>query len=998
MTKDHPNKPPSLQDIDDDGSTNNTILHVRKRDKFRKFLGIPKSKPKGIENKASHQPLDARRSSQATGPSVVGSQSKDNQLNDKQSLSASVPIDDPIPASSPTPDVQRLSLIFLENVPKLALRPDLPALGARVEKTEQLVYCGALILQCEKASTTPDNTPQMKPTLSEKELKWVAEMSQNPFWHEQLRWLLEAMMEEFAKDALKDSVKVAEMVLLGPVLDKETFRSLLKCNLAAFEQSTLLDIDHLQGLVQLVQSAPPAALLPDDLVRILSLLRLRLQDTHQQSSVHPFHLTLAVSRVLDVMADHKVEGLDRVVEHEPLSEILSVLKESSSPYVMYQACYAFQALQYISDNETPLHAIFRHSVGVADGELKVLSVLKLDFDEALEGLKMFCEVVESSIKVAGDVYEGVSSVMESGRGVFNNLKEGLGSGKKRPWYTAIRVANAFAQAGQLMDLNQLIYEAPCRRDPLFHWGICQLLGEIASETIWDTAVRQQAVSFLGELYRNDPEWGQEESVKTWMLNILSQLCSIPDQAIATSAHMLLKELKQDKDATTNLPFPLRSRLPLPTSSPILTRVQNIPKIEYDLNKLRLQRLEEHRRGVYIPPQAKPNSQASDDALFPLMEKVLEFLAGHRQVFLVLGDSGAGKSTFNLELENTLWKSYKNHGPIPLYINLPTIDDPAQDLVYKQLQYLNFNDDQVKEMKLHREFILICDGYDESQLKVNVYETNQFNQPGQWKVKVVISCRSQYLGQDYRSRFHPRSVNQNQGSPTDLFEEAVVAAFSRAQIQQYVEEYVKDLPAVDPIQNKPSWTAEEYMDKLVNIPHLMELVSNPFLLSLSLLALPAVVGSKKDFSAIRISRVQLYDSFVKRWLEVNRMRLEESPLSDAERSELDLLVEDDFFYHGILFQQNLSVAIFIEHSGNPVVKYTHLRDKGTWKAVFFAPDGQAKLLRESSTVMRSGAFFQFLHRSLLEYFYSRTIYDPRGYDSDGDDAGDRECAFDFKTCL
>ncbi|KAG0272603.1 hypothetical protein BGZ95_011615, partial [Linnemannia exigua] len=69
--------------------------------------------------------------------------------------------------------------------------------------------------------------------------------------------------------------------------------------------------------------------------------------------------------------------------------------------------------------------------------------------------------------------------------------------------------------------------------------------------------------------------------------------------------------------------------------------------------------------------------------------------------------------------------------------------------------------------------------------------------------------------------------------------------------------------------------------------------------------------------------------------------------------------------------------------NPVVQYTHLRDRNTWKATFFSPDGQAKLLRESSTVTRSGSFFRFLHRSLLEYFFSRTVYDP--LDSSGDGA-------------
>ncbi|KAF9333424.1 hypothetical protein BGZ91_011260, partial [Linnemannia elongata] len=361
-------------------------------------------------------------------------------------------------------------------------------------------------------------------------------------------------------------------------------------------------------------------------------------------------------------------------------------------------------------------------------------------------------------------------------------------------------------------------------------------------------------------------------------------------------------------------------------------------------------------------------------------------------------SGAGKSTFNLELEHTLWKNYKKFGPIPLYIGLPTVDNPAQDLIEKQLQYHNFSEEQIREMKLHRKFILICDGYDESQLKVNIHTTNQFNQPGQWKVKIVISCRTQYLGQDYRYRFQPQPVDRYETSATDLFQEMVVAAFTRAQIQQYVEEYVKELPTHNLIQDQSPWTAEEYMDTLINIPHLMDLVSNPFLLTLALDALPSVVEANKDLSSIRITRVQLYDSFVKRWLKVNRKRLEDSPLSAQEREELDLLIEDNFSYHGILYQKDLSTAIFRDHAGKPIVKYTHLRDKNTWKATFFSPSGQAKLLRESSTVMRSGDHFRFLHRSLLEYFYSRTIFDPMDYDADAEGMEEREQVYDIRTSL
>lgn len=80
--------------------------------------------------------------------------------------------------------------------------------------------------------------------------------------------------------------------------------------------------------------------------------------------------------------------------------------------------------------------------------------------------------------------------------------------------------------------------------------------------------------------------------------------------------------------------------------------QDIAYMEYDLYKLRLQRMEEEeQQAVYNPPMAKPPLHAKDDEVFPLMEKVQEVLASDRQVMLILGGSGAEKPTFNRHLEH-----------------------------------------------------------------------------------------------------------------------------------------------------------------------------------------------------------------------------------------------------------------------------------------------------------------------------------------------------------
>ncbi|KAF9283425.1 WD_REPEATS_REGION domain-containing protein, partial [Linnemannia elongata] len=495
---------------------------------------------------------------------------------------------------------------------------------------------------------------------------------------------------------------------------------------------------------------------------------------------------------------------------------------------------------------------------------------------------------------------------------------------------------------------------------------------------------------------------------------------------------------------------------------IETDAQEILCLEDDLHNLRSQRLRELHQPIYILPMAKANLQAQDDDLFSLKERVQEFLASQRQVMLVLGDSGSGKSAFNRHLEHQLWTDYNQGGSIPLYINLPTVDDPAHNLIEKQLQYLDFSDDRVQEMKQHRQFILICDGYDESQLMTNIHTTNHLNQPGQWRSKTVISCRSQYLGQDYHSQFQPQPSGQVPSTWLNLFQEAVIAPFSKEQIEEYVthyleqdyrsqfqpqpggqvpftwlnlfqkaviapfsrkqiEEYVIHYLEQDyrsqfqpqlgdqdqspwsnlfqeafialfpekieeyvtryvPPEPRP-WVTRDYMHMLTTIPNLMDLVKNPFLLILALEALPFIAEGQQDLSTVKVTRVQLYDNFVLRWLGVNKRRLESNTLSLGDRIAFDQLLAAGFISMGIDYAMRLALAIFERQDGNPVVRYSHRCDHDTWKAEFFGADPAARLLQESCPLTRTDNQFLFLHRSMLEYFFSLGVYNPIRTDDD-----------------
>ncbi|KAF9274777.1 hypothetical protein BGZ68_000371, partial [Mortierella alpina] len=730
--------------------------------------------------------------------------------------------------------------IFTQNLGRPSNVIKLQRPGERIDSTPQLVLCNRLLQQEFSADMPVDKEHR----------DWIKSISQNQVEQDHIRWLQTRMIEEFAKDAVKGSSAVKEIVLLGPVLDREHYRNLLSCFITKFDQTTILDVDLLRGLVQLVQCGSAGCLVENDLVNIMSILRTCLQKTHQQSSEHLYHLTLALSRILDVMAKHEVKDVDRVEQHEPLAAILSSLGGSSDPFLMYQAAYAFQALQCIPDDETALQEVMRLSGAVAEGLVNISGIVNLDLGGLLEGLVKVQKTVVDTIGIAKAAYEGTRSLIESGQDVFNAIKGGINLRNKRAWYPAIVGADALVRAGRLADFKAVVMEAACRSSHEFQWGICQLLGEISLDPVWESAIRQQAVDFLVDLYTNDSTWGEDLSVKRLMLTVLHLVSDGADQDVKVSVELNKKSPDSADLVKFDASYPLVSHLPHPEAWSLLSLVQGVTNVERDIYRLRTKRLRVYSQNVYIPPLAKAGLQASDKDAVLLMEKIKEFLYNDQQVFLLLGDSGAGKSTFNRHLEYELWDEYKHDEHIPVFVNLPAIERPDLDLIGKQLRIHNFTDAQIQELKQHRRIILICDGYDETQMEVNIHKTNLLNQEGQPDTKMIISCRTSRLGSDYRNLFQPQQEDRYNGVTTRLFTEAVIISFSGAQIENYVCQFVRDSEVHKLMGDGPIWSTEEYMTRLKSIPNMMKLVKNPFLLKLALRALPQVVKDAADLANVK----------------------------------------------------------------------------------------------------------------------------------------------------
>ncbi|KAF9346793.1 hypothetical protein BGX34_003611, partial [Mortierella sp. NVP85] len=310
----------------------------------------------------TYRPSNIKRTLHAAGGSQNASSVKPSSLDQRQIRIASA----------------FLAHIFVKNIPPPTVEMKLPEPDERLNNTPQLVCCLGLL----KVAHSPDIK------LGPAALKWTQVVEKDTEEQERLHGIVADVIRAFKREEIKDAKVVAEVACLAPVLDKEMFHDLLRGFYSGIDASRLLDFQQLEGLAQLIQGADQGHLSADDLVKILGLLSTRLMDTHQQSSQHMYQLTLAVSHVLDAMADTKVTDLDRKKLHEPLSSYLNGLKKSSDPFLVYQAAYAYQALLCVPDDETTWQAAMRRTGKVISGVSGLVSAVKgLDIAKFFQGLE-----------------------------------------------------------------------------------------------------------------------------------------------------------------------------------------------------------------------------------------------------------------------------------------------------------------------------------------------------------------------------------------------------------------------------------------------------------------------------------------------------------------------------------------------------------------------------------------------------------------------------------
>ncbi|KAF9427945.1 hypothetical protein BGZ94_003775 [Podila epigama] len=300
-----------------------------------------------------------------------------------------------------------------------------PRPNCHLRDTRQLAVCLALL---QTIKLPEDN-------LSQEAWRWLNSARDNTDEKNRLGSLVTSVVRTFMRDELKSSEVVAEVIPLAFILNRGDYRLLLNSFVEAVERSTLLDVDSLDGLAQLIQRAAPGSINSDDLVKILRVLHKRLQATHSESVSHRFRLLLAVSRVLDAMVDANIGDVDRINLHEPLTDLLRLSESSNDPYLCFEAAYAMQGLLNVSNDESIWHAGFRRvwlvlTVGAAFAKVPDPREIK----DALEGLR---KAYDAGKRATNTLKDALETIKTGGRAEFT-VEEGLKF--KLAWYRALRTA------------------------------------------------------------------------------------------------------------------------------------------------------------------------------------------------------------------------------------------------------------------------------------------------------------------------------------------------------------------------------------------------------------------------------------------------------------------------------------------------------------------------------------------------------------------------------
>eukprot|EP00960_Hanusia_phi_P022915 677001-Hanusia_phi.AAC.1 len=252
------------------------------------------------------------------------------------------------------------------------------------------------------------------------------------------------------------------------------------------------------------------------------------------------------------------------------------------------------------------------------------------------------------------------------------------------------------------------------------------------------------------------------------------------------------------------------------------------------------------------------------------------------------------------------------------------------------------------------------------------------------LKVVIACRSDYLqgGEGSEALFlQPKS----RGVALETVWVCPLEMSNKALVDRYIDHYVSEY--------EHGWDKEDYERALASIPELGEIIRTPFVLKVTLSALPGLFDRRAKHSDLKVTRHNLYKEYAKQWSD---REWDKADSRSEIMQKLAALGLDDENYrvHYLEASKLLAKEMLLENQnhltctgGNGVFGREPFSMRGTSR---FVEEGGYWLIRGCPTHLHltrkktsESLHFSFIHDTLRSFFLSEETYE-QVTDEDGGD--------------
>ncbi|MGD0465818.1 MAG: pentapeptide repeat-containing protein [Gammaproteobacteria bacterium] len=378
----------------------------------------------------------------------------------------------------------------------------------------------------------------------------------------------------------------------------------------------------------------------------------------------------------------------------------------------------------------------------------------------------------------------------------------------------------------------------------------------------------------------------------------------------------------------------------------IAALQHNAQLECEQNVILLQGL-----SLYVQPEVSNyTDNAEDKQTYFLNEATDVFLTDlSKEVWILEGNSGSGKSLFGRYLEKMLWENYHDGALIPIFISLPRLGDlnKVTDLIEKALISKGIPNKTILELKRKKKFLFILDAYSAIPNKLPLIKKYQFNELRQWRGKIIVLSRTNYMTNEDKHLLDPAHPGKSFAENANLSQKSCFEPFNNDQIYEYIEEFCCSE------FNTHDWNLEQYQEIINRFVEIKEFLKEPFLLFLALNSLPTL--SKQHHNKITVT--SLYQTFMDTWFD-NQFELivehgfDLSAYQNPRRDILSILEK---------YAENLAFSMFLQD--------THVIDNPPENL-----EDNMNLGFKCCPLTKHDGVYSFVHQLFQEYFVAKAILD------------------------